>query len=234
MKGFYDSISDNYEDIFQPNDKQINFLTEHAHGKILDVACATGKVAKRLQDKGYDVLGIDLEEKFVDKAIKENKIKAIHMNMLDVDKLEDSFGLIYCIGNSLVHLDSTDTISKFLKKCYDKLDTNGNLVVQIINFYPFLKVDGEFLGTLPTIKNEKVEFVRKYYRNGDFIRFNTIMSANGKSIENDVNLFPITSHELVELVEQNGFRNIKIYGGFNKSDFDKENSRSLVFSAEKQ
>ena len=54
------------------------------------------------------------------------------------------------------------------------------------------------------------------------------------SIENDVNLFPITSDELVELVEQNGFRNIKIYGGFDKSDFDKENSRPLVLSAEKQ
>ncbi len=234
MSDFYNSISDNYEDIFQPNDKQINFLTEHAHGKILDIACATGKVAKKLQDKGYDVLGIDLEEKFVDKAINENKIKAIHMNMLYVDKLEDSFGLIYCIGNSLVHLDSKEKINEFFKKCYDKLDTNGNLVIQIINFYPFLKVDDEFLGTLPTIKNEKVEFVRKYYRNGNIIRFNTVMSAEGMSIENDVNLFPITSDELVELVEQNGFRNIKIYGGFDKSDFDKENSRPLVLSAEKQ
>lgn len=121
-----------------------------------------------------------------------------------------------------------------MKKCYDKLDTNGNLVIQIINFYPFLKVDGEFLGTLPTIKNEKVEFVRKYFRNGDFIRFNTVMTAGDKSIENDVNLFPITSDELVTLLEQNGFKNIKIYGGFNKSDFDKENSMPLVLSAKKQ
>lgn len=54
MSKFYDSISDNYEDIFQPNDKQISFLEELAHGKILDVACATGKVAKRLQDDGFD------------------------------------------------------------------------------------------------------------------------------------------------------------------------------------
>lgn len=121
-----------------------------------------------------------------------------------------------------------------MKKCYDKLDTNGNLVIQVINFYPFLQVDDDYLGNLPTIKNEKVEFVRKYYRNGNIIRFNTVMSAEGMSIENDVNLFPITSDELVELVEQNGFRNIKIYGGFDKSDFDKENSRPLVLSAEKQ
>ena len=78
-----------------------------------------------------------------------------------------------------------------------------------------------------------MEFVRKYFRNGDFIRFNTVMTAGDKSIENDVNLFPITSDELVTLLEQNGFENIKIYGGFNKADFDKENSRPLVLSAEK-
>ena len=233
MSDFYNSISDNYEDIFKPNDKQISFLAEHAHGKILDVACATGKVAKKLQDKGYDVLGIDLEEKFVDKAISENKIKAIQMNMLDIDKLEDSFGLIYCIGNSLVHLDSTEKINEFLKKCYDKLNPNGNLVLQIINFHPFLQVDDDYLGNLPTIKNEKVEFVRKYFRNGDFIRFNTVMTAADKSIENDVNLFPITSDELVKLLEQNGFENIKIYGGFNKAEFDKEKSRPLEIRAEK-
>ena len=59
------------------------------------------------------------------------------------------------------------------------------------------------------------------------------MTANGRSIENDVNLFPIISDELIELVEQNGFKNVKIYGGFNKSEFDKENSRPLVLSAEK-
>ena len=233
MSKFYDSISDNYEDIFQPNDKQINFLKELAHGKILDVACATGKVAKRLQDDGFDVMGIDLEEKFVNKAINENKIDAKCMNMLDIDKLRDNFGLIYCIGNSLVHLESSEKINEFLKKCYDKLDPNGNLVLQIINFYPFLQVDDDYLGSLPTIKNEKVEFVRKYFRNGDFIRFNTVMTAGDKSIENDVNLFPIISDELIELVEQNGFKNVKIYGGFNKSEFDKENSRPLVLSAEK-
>lgn len=233
MNKFYDSISDNYEDIFQPNDKQISFLEELAHDKILDVACATGKVAKRLQDDGFDVMGIDLEEKFVNKAINENKIDAKCMNMLDIDKLRDSFGLIYCIGNSLVHLDSSEKINEFLKKCYDKLDTNGNLVIQIINFHPFLQVDDDYLGSLPTIKNEKVEFVRKYFRNGDFIRFNTVMTAGDKSIENDVNLFPITFDELVTLLEQNGFENIKIYGGFNKADFDKENSRPLVLVAEK-
>ncbi|MFR6141496.1 MAG: class I SAM-dependent methyltransferase [Finegoldia sp.] len=233
MSKFYDSISDNYEDIFQPNDKQINFLEEHAHGKILDVACATGKVAKRLQDDGYDVMGIDLEEKFVDKAINENKIDAKCMNMLDIDKLRENFGLIYCIGNSLVHLDSTEKINEFLKKCYDKLNPNGNHVLQIINFHPFLQVDDDYLGNLPTIKNEKVEFVRKYFRNGDFIRFNTVMTAADKSIENDVNLFPITSDELVKLLEQNGFEKIKIYGGFNKAEFDKEKSRPLVISAEK-
>ena len=69
MSNFYDSISDNYEDIFKPNDKQISFLEELAHGKILDVACATGKVAKRLQDDGFDVMGIDLEEKLDRKSV---------------------------------------------------------------------------------------------------------------------------------------------------------------------
>ncbi|WP_297812059.1 bifunctional 2-polyprenyl-6-hydroxyphenol methylase/3-demethylubiquinol 3-O-methyltransferase UbiG [uncultured Finegoldia sp.] len=233
MSEFYNSISESYEDIFKPNEKQINFLVEKAKYKILDVACATGKVAAKMKEKGFDVVGIDLEEKFVDIARKTNKINAVLMNMLDIDQLKDDFDLIYCIGNSLVHLSSAKQVDEFLKKSYDKLTEGGNLVIQIINFYPFLKVEGDFLGSLPTIKNDKVEFVRKYFRNDDYIRFNTVMSANAKSIENNVDLLPITADELVNLLEKNKFKNIKSYGGFDKSKFDKKTSTPLVICANK-
>lgn len=230
---FYESIAENYENIFSPNEKQINFLKERASNKILDVACATGKVASEIKKAGFEVLGIDLEEKFIDKAINKNKISAKVMNMLDLDKLSENFGLIYCIGTSLVHLKTKEQIKSFLIKCYEKLEDKGYLVIQIINFYPFLNKNENFLGSLPTIKNDKVEFIRKYYRNGEYIRFNTIMNDGENSIENNIDLLPITAPEIKDILENIGFKNIEIYGGFNKSDFELENSIPLVISATK-
>ncbi len=211
----------------------MNFLDEKAHGKVLDVACATGNITKELKDRGHDILGIDLEEKLIDRAIHENNVNAIVKNMLDIDTLDDNFGLIYCIGNSLVHLHDKTQVKTFLEKSYDKLEPNGNLVIQIINFCPFLKNEGEFLGSLPTIKNDKIEFVRKYYRNGDYIRFNTVLNTEENSIENNIDLLPITVYDLKKFLEDIGFKSIEIYGGFNKSEFDVDNSTPLVISCSK-
>ena len=230
---FYESIAENYENIFSPNKMQINFLKERARNKLLDVACATGKVASEMKNAGFDILGIDIEEKFIYRAINQNNINAKVMNMLDIDKLSEKFGLIYCIGNSLVHLRNKDQVKSFLSKCYEKLEDKGNLVIQIINFYPFLNKDEEFLGSLPTIKNDKITFIRKYYKNGDYIRFNTVMNIEEKSIENNIDLLPIIAPEIKEILENIGFKNIELYGGFNKSDFELENSIPLVISATK-
>ena len=232
MKKFYDTIADKYDYIFPLSPMQKKFLDDQIKGKnVLDVGAATGKVTEYLLGKGFQVHSIDINGRLINKAAQKG-ISVVNMNMLDIDKLE-KFDTIINIGNTLPHLNNNGEIYKFLEKAYNQLNDAGKLIIQIINFSKFLKQKDEnnFLGTLPLIENENVKFERFYYLNeeGNII-FKTILDGN---IENEEILLNITYNELKDYFEKIGFRNIKVYGGFDKSVFDIDKSTPLVMTGEK-
>lgn len=155
--------------------------------------------------------------------------------MLDIDKLENKFDLIFCIGNSLVHLNNNDEICIFLKKCANNLNPGGNLILQIVNYDRVLAKD---VKSLPLIKNEEVDltFERYYDYISDIhkINFRTILKVDGMTLENNVLLHPIKSEELIALLEKAGFINIKTFGNFKKDEYDPMNSVPLVIVAQLQ
>lgn len=231
MGDFYSSIVEYYEEIFVPMKAQIDFLEESSSGnKVLDIACGTGKVASLLNERGKEVTGIDLEDAMVEIAKDRNGVDARVMNMLDVESLNSKYNLVYCIGNSLPHLNDLNEIEKFIDATTNIID-NGNLVLQWINFYPFLKSDNIYLGSLPNIETKNLKFIRKYYRNNNKIRFNTELILNGKTLINDQCLYPLMVDDMVSILNNKGFTNIEVFGGFNKSPFDIETSVPVVLRA---
>jgi len=152
--------------------------------------------------------------------------------MLNIDKFS-KFDTIINIGNALPHLNDKKEIYEFLEKSYKQLNISGKIIIQIINFVKFTKNKNEnnFLGNLPLIENENVKFERAYYINEENnIVFKTILD---NEIENEEILQNITFDELKDYFEKIGFKNIKIYGGFDKSKFDANNSMPVVMTGEK-
>lgn len=232
MKKFYDTIADKYDYIFPLSSMQKKFLDEEVKGrKILDVGAGTGKVTKYLSEKGMDLTSIDLNERLIKKA-SEKGIKILNENMLNIDKFS-KFDTIINIGNALPHLNDKKEIYEFLEKSYKQLNISGKIIIQIINFVKFIKNKNEnnFLGNLPLIENENVKFERAYYINEENnIIFKTILD---NEIENEEILLNIAFDELKDYFEKIGFKNIKIYGGFDKSKFDVNNSMPVVMTGEK-
>lgn len=231
MSEFYSSIVKYYEEIFVPSKAQIEFLYESAKGdRVLDIACGTGKVAENLNNKGKQVLGIDLEPEMVNIAKNKNNIDAKVLNMLDLSKLSGSFDLVYCIGNSIPHLSGLEEVEDFVSQVKNKIN-NGYLVLQWINFAPFLKQNDEYLGSLPDIKTDRLVFERRYFREGSNIRFNTLLFVDGKRLENNEMLFPLLLDDMIKILENNGFKDIEVFGGFNKTPFNIETSIPVVVRA---
>lgn len=234
MDVFYLSIADYYEDIFRVNEKQLQFLSSSAQGKrVLDVACATGSVASALGSRGFDVTGIDLSEAMIQRAIKKERITAFVRSMLDLDGLGEPFDLVYCIGNSVPHLDNEEEIMCFFSQCYGVLRSGAKLVIQIINFTNFWREPGDSLGALPTIENDRVKFERQYFRDNHKIRFHTKLTAGGHSLINDALLYPIMPQRCMDLLRACHFTNIEIYAGFDESAFHAETALSVVLRAKK-
>lgn len=231
MSQFYNQIAEKYDFIFPLSPAHKTFFASELHGKtILDVGAATGNLTAYLSSQGYEVTAIDLSERLIAKAA-EKGVTVQQRNMLAIDELP-TFDNIVCIGNTLPHLDSKTSVQLFLQKAYRQLTQGGKLVLQLVNFQKyFAQQQGDYLGNLPLIENDKVKFERYYYLNEEGkIRFKTILDD---TIKNEELLQPIFADQLTEWLTQIGFQAINLYGNFKKDPFDKEKSMALIVTAVK-
>ena len=231
MSQFYNQIAEKYDFIFPLSPAHKTFFASELHGKtILDVGAATGNLTAYLSSQGYEVTTIDLSERLIAKAAEKGVIVQ-QRNMLAIDELP-TFDNIVCIGNTLPHLDSKTSVQLFLQKAYRQLTQGGKLVLQLVNFQKyFAQQQGDYLGNLPLIENDKVKFERYYYLNEEGkIRFKTILDD---TIKNEELLQPIFADQLTEWLTQIGFQAINLYGNFKKDPFDKEKSMALIVTAVK-
>ena len=231
MKKFYDTISEKYDFIFSLSDVQKNFFKKYVSGKkVLDVGAATGNLSKFLKNEKFEVTSIDINEKLIEQA-REKNVDVKNLDMMRIDEL-GKFDIIINVGNTLPHLNSKDEIFLFLKKAYSQLENNGKLIIQLINFYKFFenqKSESNFLGNLPLIENENenVKFERYYYKNSDNnVIFKTILDDK---LENEEILTNVNYFDFMKFFEQLGISNVKIFGGFNESEFVLEKSQPLIF-----
>ena len=231
MSQFYNQIAEKYDFIFPLSPAHKTFFASELHGKtILDVGAATGNLTAYLSSQGYEVTAIDLSERLIAKAAEKGVIVQ-QRNMLAIDELP-TFDNIVCIGNTLPHLDSKTSVQLFLQRAYGQLTQGGKLVLQLVNFQKyFAQQQGDYLGNLPLIENDKVKFERYYYLNEEGkIRFKTILDD---TIKNEELLQPIFADQLTEWLTQIGFQAINLYGNFKKDPFDKEKSMALIVIAVK-
>ena len=231
MSQFYNQIAEKYDFIFPLSPAHKTFFASELHGKtILDVGAATGNLTAYLSSQGYEVTAIDLSEGLIAKAA-EKGVTVQQLNMLAIDELP-TFDNIVCIGNTLPHLDSKTSVQLFLQKAYGQLTQGGKIVLQLVNFQKyFAQQQGDYLGNLPLIENDKVKFERYYYLNEEGkIRFKTILDD---TIKNEELLQPIFADQLTPWLTQIGFQAINLYGNFKKDPFDKEKSMALIVTAVK-
>ena len=231
MSQFYNQIAEKYDFIFPLSPAHKTFFASELHGKtLLDVGAATGNLTAYLSSQGYEVTAIDLSEGLIAKAA-EKGVTVQQLNMLAIDELP-TFDNIVCIGNTLPHLDSKTSVQLFLQKAYGQLTQGGKLVLQLVNFQKyFAQQQGDYLGNLPLIENDKVKFERYYYLNEEGkIIFKTILDD---TIKNEELLQPIFADQLTQWLTQIGFQAINLYGNFKKDPFDKEKSMALIVTAVK-
>lgn len=239
---FYQQLSKYYDSIFQTSEVTVDFISEitgKAPNHILDVACGTGGYSLELAKRGYKLCSTDLDVGMVDalkvKALEEGvSLEAYQGNMLEILSIPKSnFQTILCIGNSLVHLSSITEMKKFLSDAYRLLSEGGNLVIQTVNFDKiFIKNQTE----LPLIHNSEkdVSFERNYkLLSEERVTFKTKLTVGADSFENAIYLTPLFSDVARDIFEEVGFKEINIYGGFQKAEYVPSESNALVIVARK-
>ncbi|MEO1053268.1 MAG: methyltransferase domain-containing protein [Bacteroidota bacterium] len=101
-------------------------------GRVLDVGCGNGIISLHLGHLGYDVQGIDVSEKAIEKAKAANKFDNVSFKTLSAEELAasgETYDVIIC-SEVLEHLDQPGSL---LEKLHESLKEGGKLIVTVPN-----------------------------------------------------------------------------------------------------
>jgi len=125
-----------YDKIHQRKDyeKEVDFLEKvfRKHGlkvrDILDVACGTGAHAALLVKRGYDVVGVDLNEEMLEIARRKvRNATFVKGDMRDL-KLDRTFDAVICMFNSVAYNQTVSQLRKTLSGFRKHLKARGIVV----------------------------------------------------------------------------------------------------------
>lgn len=195
-----------------------------AKGRVLEVACGTGRVYLEILKDGVDIHGIDISPqllaKLKEKARKMNlkpKVKKADMRNF---KLKEKYSLIIVPYRSFLHNKTTEDQLKTLKNIKEHLNKGGKLILNfwypnwenILNAYGKenrreIMLDGERVTVI-----DKAEFADIINQVID-VKFS--MEKNNKTFwRNEFKLAFIYKKEFELLLRIAGFKKWKVYGGY--------------------
>ena len=122
----YEQTADLYNSLYPDvNRKNIDFFIKQLKGKnILDIGCGSGRDAEYFVNKGLDVAGIDLSDRFIEiSRAKVPNAKFIKMDMRNIDFPLESFDGIWSMA-SILHIPKIEA-KNTIKQLRKVLKTNG-------------------------------------------------------------------------------------------------------------
>jgi 2-polyprenyl-3-methyl-5-hydroxy-6-metoxy-1,4-benzoquinol methylase len=167
----YDAFNEKASELI--NQTIENILNEHSARTILDLTCGTGSQVFWLAQKGFEVMGIDINEKMLEIAQQKAKQKnlSLHFELGDIRTSKiGQFDAVLTIFNAIGHLTKTD-FELAIQNIHANLKPGGLYILDIFNLDYLLHEDN--------ITQLTIDWQKK---SGDFtareIQYSTI-SANG-------------------------------------------------------
>jgi len=201
-------------------------LAKDAGGRVLEVACGTGRIAIALAERGHDVTGVDISDGMLTIARRKaaaapdavrGRLTLVHQDMTRLD-LAGRFGLIFVPFRSFQHLLTIDLQRAALGSIARHLAPDGRLALHL--FDPRLDLLIDTAPSVPEISTRDAatghrfvaEVLRTRFDHLAQIRYDVWryreMDAAGRLLDEDTREMALRwtyRHELRHLLELCGF-----------------------------
>lgn len=216
-----------YDITYGRNFKDLPFytgITKDVKGKVLEIACGSGRIYLELLEAGVDIHGIDLSEKMLDGLNKKAAAMNLEPKVSRADmrnfKLDETFEMIIIPARSFLHNITTDDQLSTLKCCRKHLADGGRLVMNL--FYPNRYVMTANYG------KEKIREMDKPVEGMELVTWSGFVNEPDQVIVSEftwkqdgqvvskfkTELAYIYKREFEPLLRLAGFSSWQVYGGF--------------------
>ncbi|MEE8441196.1 MAG: class I SAM-dependent methyltransferase [Spirochaetia bacterium] len=220
---FYRKLADVYDEIFPVEASTMQFLRRAGAlpgRSVLDLACGSGLYTEALLGEGVDVYGLDGSPDLIDRARTRSAHpeRFVPADMREWgDRLPRSFDLVFCIGNSISHLDSIVDVRAVLHSIAESLSgADARVVIQYVD------MDEIPVGSardLPALRAGAFMFERRYVRaESHRITFDATLvhekTGDRDAIKNQ--LLVLKTSDIVDWLAEFGFASVEVWGGFER------------------
>ena len=152
----YESFAQVYDEFMEdtPYDQWLEYIKEifKRHGLInntnivAELGCGTGNMTTRLAENGFDMIGIDISEEMLAKAIEKTQEKNLDILYLNQDmrefELYGTVDAIVAVCDSINYVIETEDLLEVFKLVNNYLEPKGLFVFDLNTIYKFDKVLG--------------------------------------------------------------------------------------------
>ena len=200
--------------------------------KILEVGCGTGGHALFLKKKGFEIIGVDLNQEMLDVAkTKTNKIKFYQGDMRTF-KLKEKFDIILCLFSTIHYNQNYEELEKTINNFKEHLNENGLLIFDM--GFNEERWEGSHLH-VGNWSNKEADLVRfsKSRREGNFglLDMAYILYKDNKfhfgSEQHKLRIFKTLN--VKSLVEKLGFK-VNLYESYKNKQWTTKSKKYVVFA----
>ena len=181
-------------------------------GRVLELACGTGRLTIPIAQSGVDITGADLSASMLKTARTKAQRAGVHVDFFEADmrifELPGPFSTILIPGNSLLHLLTGEELIQCFRNVRRHQAPNGRLIFDVSNWDP------------ATLAQDPAT-----YDAPSQIRTMTWSLSDSRTIE--YRLRVIFPQELLLLLDAAGFRVDQRYGEFTREPFQSSSPRQV-------
>lgn len=150
----YSKFTQYYDEIVRGNwyslDDEVDLICEFIKKfwnnwkSVLEFACWSGVVGKELQQKWYEIFGIDLSESMLEKANINMWVKNCGVWDMTNYISEKKYDAVLCNYNSICHLTDWKSWQECFKAAYSSLEVGGLFIFDINTVQEFESIARDF------------------------------------------------------------------------------------------
>ncbi|MFC2125442.1 class I SAM-dependent methyltransferase [Bacteroidota bacterium] len=213
----------------------IDILTEYLkpgkNDQILDLACGKGRYSIYLNQKGYQVTGIDLSKESLEEARKaENDRLHFHIHDMRMEFCACCFDYIFNMFTSFGYFETKEENAQVVIAAAKALKSGGKMLIDFLN--PYTVVHNLIPEEEKQIDGIKF-YITKTFSSDEYILKDIEIEDNGRQYHFQERVKAIRRLEFMEYFTRAGLKQLKIFGDYQLNEYMPEKSERMIFLLEK-